>query len=142
MRPLGLVVLMSLAIVVAGCGGSQGQAANVSMRPGGLLASGGELVGCVVVGDPLHTSVHCRPASSKSAERGSLVTVFDKHGRTIAHQRIRPDHGFHFVLLPGRYRLGFGRRGQQDRRGCPRRFVAVRTGRTTHQNLRLLCDSG
>jgi hypothetical protein len=50
MRALGLVVLVSLALFAAGCGGSQSRVgidrarlASDSMRPGGILVSTGEL---------------------------------------------------------------------------------------------------
>jgi uncharacterized protein YecT (DUF1311 family) len=43
MRTLGLAVLVSLVLVGAGCGGSQSKVANNSMRPGGILVSGGKL---------------------------------------------------------------------------------------------------
>jgi len=43
MRTLGLAVLAILVLVGAGCGASQSRVANSSMRPGGILVSGGKL---------------------------------------------------------------------------------------------------
>src|SRR5436309_817273 len=43
MRTLGLAALVGLVLAGAGCGGGQSHVANASMRPGGILVSGGEL---------------------------------------------------------------------------------------------------
>lgn len=80
------------------------------------------------------------PAGVWRQKGGGLATVFNSRGHAVSAERIRPGHDFRFRLVPGRYWLGFGRNGRQDRAGCPRRLVTVRPGNTTHSDLSIGCD--
>jgi hypothetical protein len=80
------------------------------------------------------------PAGEWRRKGGGLATVFNSRGRAVAARRIRPGRDFTFRLAPGRYWLGFGRNGRQDRAGCPRRLVAIHAGKTTHSDLSIGCD--
>ena len=80
------------------------------------------------------------PAVEWRRKGGGLATVFNSRGRAVAARRIRPGRDFTFRLAPGRYWLGFGRNGRQDRAGCPRRLVAIHAGKTTHSDLLIGCD--
>ena len=80
------------------------------------------------------------PAGVWHWKQGGLATVFNRQGHAVAATRIRPGHDFRFRLVPGRYWLGFGRNGRENRAGCPRGLVTVRAGRTTHSDLFIGCD--
>jgi hypothetical protein len=80
------------------------------------------------------------PAGESRRKGGGLATVFNGRDRVVAVERVRAGHEFRFRLSPGRYRLGFGRKGRQDRAGCPRALVTVRAGKTTHSDLSIGCD--
>lgn len=80
------------------------------------------------------------PAGVRHLKGGGLATVFNSRDHAVAVERIRPGHDFRFRLVPGRYWLGFGRNGRENRAGCPRGLVTVRAGRTTHSDLVIGCD--
>ena len=80
------------------------------------------------------------PAGFSHRKRGGLATVFKRQGHAVAAKRVGAGHDFRFRLVPGRYWLGFGRDGREDRAGCPRGLVTVRAGRTIHSDLFIGCN--
>ena len=55
MRTLGFAVLLCLALIGAGCGAGRSRVADASMRPGGILVSGGRYAYAYLVpADPAH----------------------------------------------------------------------------------------
>jgi len=80
------------------------------------------------------------PAGVRHLKGGGLAAVFTSRDHAVAVERIRPGHDFRFRLVPGRYWLGFGRDGREDRAGCPRGLVTVRAGRTIHSDLFIGCN--
>jgi len=79
------------------------------------------------------------PLGESRRKGGGIATVFNGRGHAVAVERVRAGREFRFRLSPGRYWLGFGRNGRQDRAGCPRGLVTVHAGGTTHADLLIGC---
>ena len=113
MRTLGLALLVSLVLAGAGCGGSQSHVANASMRPGGILVSGGEL----------HPTLPARLAKWLAAEaRGMARSLGDPSVKTaqvygpdsryalvkassgdLVQKIARERKGFYLIVLHGQF---------------------------------------
>ena len=76
------------------------------------------------------------PLANRLRSIAGVVTVFDLHGKIVAHMRVGVGHSFRFKLSPGRYKLTIN-----PSYGCPPEIVQIRADRTTRVNADTGCNA-
>jgi hypothetical protein len=120
-------VALGLALLLVGAVAAE--ATRVARAKGGSDAT--------IVGRIVFSGGPPKPVSKKPS-LGGVVTVFDREGQPVTHQRVHAGHHFRFTLPPGEYKLNVGR-VLHPRNDCGPKTVRLKAGRTAHVLLSVGC---